>query len=135
MNGRDAPWQSVFDFPEDSSSKVDIVFHQPHAAVFGPALPVIVANHVLIIGIRVLSEVSLNEFPGLVTGEFEENVEMVDISEIDPDGVFGLQFNGLEDHELILVERRPSHFVGSVESDDEDVDDHGIELEDEGSEL
>lgn len=135
MNSSDASWQSVFDLPEDSSPKVDVVLHQPHPTIFGPAFPVVVANHVLIVGIRVFCEVSLDEFPSFVTGEFEENVEMVDISEIDPDGMFGFQFNGLEDHELVLIERRPSHFIRPVDSDDEDVDDHGIELEDEGSEL
>jgi hypothetical protein len=49
--------------------------------------------------------------------------------------VFCVEFDWLVDHELVLVERRASDFASSVQSHDEDVDDQGVELVDEGREL
>jgi hypothetical protein len=38
----------------DNDSQVDVVLHQSHPGVSGPALLVVVAHNVLIVGVRVL---------------------------------------------------------------------------------
>lgn len=48
------------------------MFHQPHAGVTWPALLVVVAHNVLIVGVRVLGEVPLNQISGLVSREPEK---------------------------------------------------------------
>lgn len=53
--------------------QVDVMFHQPHAGVTWPALLVIVTHNVLIVGVRVLREVPLNQISGLVSREPEEH--------------------------------------------------------------
>lgn len=45
------------------------MFHQPHAGVAWPALLVVVTHNVLIVGVRVLGEVPLNQISGLVSRE------------------------------------------------------------------
>lgn len=60
---------------------------------------------------------------------------MVDVPQVNSDGVFSLKLDGLVDHELIFLEGRACDLVGSVEAHDENVDDHSVELEDEGGEL
>lgn len=52
--------------------QVDVVFHQPHPGVTWPALLVVVAHNVLIVGVRVLREVPLNQISGLVSREPEK---------------------------------------------------------------
>ena len=45
------------------------MLHQPHAGVARPALLVVVAHDVLVVGIRVLGQVSLNQVPSFVCRE------------------------------------------------------------------
>lgn len=49
------------------------MFHQPHASITWPALLVVVTHNVLIVGVRVLREVPLNQISGLVSREPEEH--------------------------------------------------------------
>lgn len=60
VDGGDAPRQSVLDLPKHRAAQIYVVLHQPHAAVFGPAFPVVVPHHVLVVWIRVFSQISLN---------------------------------------------------------------------------
>ena len=60
---------------------------------------------------------------------------MVNIAKIDSDGMFGLKLDGLVDHELVLVKGRTSNLVGSIEANNEKINDESIELEDKRSEL
>lgn len=60
MNRSDTARKSVFNFPEDCSSEIDIMFHESHSAIFGPTFFIIVTNNILVVRIRVLSEESLN---------------------------------------------------------------------------
>jgi hypothetical protein len=60
VNGGDTSRQSVLYLPEDTSSQVDVVFHESHSAVLWPTFPVVVAHNVLIVGVRVLGQISLN---------------------------------------------------------------------------
>ena len=50
-------------------SQVDVMLHQSHAGVTGPAFLVVVAHDVLVVGVRVLCQVSLDQISGLVCGE------------------------------------------------------------------
>ena len=65
LNCGDGTRETVFDIPEDSSAEVNIMFHQPHACITRPAFFVVVANYVLIVGIRVLGEVALDQITSL----------------------------------------------------------------------
>lgn len=42
------------------------MLHQPHPSISGPALLIVVAYDVLIVGIRVFSKVALDQIPGLI---------------------------------------------------------------------
>ena len=61
----------VFDVPKHSSAKVDVVFHEPHAGISWPTLLVAIADNVLIVGVGVLCEVSLDEISSLLCSEPE----------------------------------------------------------------
>ena len=45
------------------------MFHESHASISRPALLVVVADDVLVVGVRVLREVPLNELPSLLSRE------------------------------------------------------------------
>lgn len=61
--------------------------HEAHALVAGPALPVVVPHHVLVVGVRVLREVPLDQVPGLLGVEAEEHVDLVHVPRVQPDRV------------------------------------------------
>jgi len=111
------------------------MFHQPHSTVFRPALSIVISNNILVIWIRILSQIPLNQLSCLVFGEFEEYVEMIYISKIYSDGMLGLKLNGFVYHKLVLVISRSSYFVRSVQTHDQNIDYQTIELEDKWGEL
>lgn len=45
------------------------MLHQSHPGISGPTLLIVVTDNVLIVGIRVLSEIALNEVPSLISRE------------------------------------------------------------------
>lgn len=57
----DRSGQAVLYVPEHSTAKINIVLHEPHASIPWPAFPVVVAHNVLIIWIRVLCQITLNQ--------------------------------------------------------------------------
>mmetsp|Transcript_15168 Transcript_15168/g.27300 ORF Transcript_15168/g.27300 Transcript_15168/m.27300 type:complete len:258 (+) Transcript_15168:3164-3937(+) len=65
-NGGDGPRQAVFYVPEDTSPEVDVVFHKPHPTVSRPALLVLVAHDVLVVGVGVLSQIPLDQLLGIL---------------------------------------------------------------------
>ena len=50
-------------------AQVDVMFHESHASISGPAFLVVVAHNVLIVGVRVLCEVALDQLPRLLCCE------------------------------------------------------------------
>lgn len=60
------------DFVLNANLQVDVMFHQPHTGITWPTLLVVVTHNVLIVGVRVLREVPLNQISGLVSREPEE---------------------------------------------------------------
>ena len=63
------------------------MFHQPHPGITRPTLLVVVADDVLVVRVRVLGQVPLDEVPGLLGAESEEHVDAVDVSRVESDGV------------------------------------------------
>ena len=45
------------------------MLHEAHAGVSGPALLIIVANDIFVIGVRVLCQVTLDQVPSLICCE------------------------------------------------------------------
>ncbi len=70
------PGESVLHVPEDCSTQVDIVLHEPHASISGPALLVVVPHNVLVVGIGMLGEVALDEILGLLSCEAEHDMHL-----------------------------------------------------------
>lgn len=106
MDCSDATRQSVFDFPKDCPSKIDIMLHEPHPTVFGPAFFVIVTNDILIVWIGILSKESLNQFSRFISHKSKDDVNMVNVSHVHSDWMPGLNFDGLEKHEFVFIFRR-----------------------------
>ncbi len=90
MNGSHTSWKSVFYLPKHTSTQVDIMLHESHPAIFRPASSVVIANHVLVVWVGILSQVSLNELSCLIRCKFEQYIKVIDISQVNPDRVSGL---------------------------------------------
>ena len=73
---QDIPREPILHVPEDCSTQVDIMLHETHAGISWPALLVVVPHNVLVVGVRVLSEVSLDEVFGLLSSEAEHDVHL-----------------------------------------------------------
>jgi len=67
----------------------------------GPALLVVVAHDVLVVGVGVLGEVALDEILGLLCSEAEEHVHLVDVAREEADGVPSLGPSVPESQELV----------------------------------
>lgn len=73
---QDLPREPVLHVPEDCSTQVDIMLHETHAGISWPALLVVVPHNVLVVGVRVLGEVPLDEVFGLLSSEAEHDVHL-----------------------------------------------------------
>jgi hypothetical protein len=94
MYGRETPRQPILNLPERTPAQVHVMLHQPHPAVLRPALLVVVADDVLVVGVGVFGEVALDELTGFVLGEFEDDIQSVDVAHVDADRVLGLELEG-----------------------------------------
>jgi hypothetical protein len=56
------------------NSQIDVVLHQTHSGVARPALLVVVANDVLVVGIGMLSQISLDQVTSFISSESMEKV-------------------------------------------------------------
>lgn len=52
--------------------QVNIMLHQPHPSIPGPALLIVVAYDVLVVGIGVLRKIALDQIPGLISRKPEK---------------------------------------------------------------
>ena len=57
LDGGDGVSEAVLDVPEHGRAQVKVMLHKPHASISWPALLVVVAHNVLIVGVRVLRQV------------------------------------------------------------------------------
>lgn len=129
------PQEPVLDVPEDGAAEVDVVLHEAHAGVAGPALLVVVADDVLVVGVRVLGEVALDELLGLVVREAEAHVDPVDVARVEADRVAGLLLDGAEGEEVVGHLRRAGDLRRAGEAEHEEVEHEAVVLEDERREL
>jgi hypothetical protein len=79
------------------------MFHESHSAILGPALFVVVAHDVLVVGVRVLSQVALDEFPSLLLGELEHHEDFVDVPAVKPEWMTYLLLDGRESHKFMRI--------------------------------
>lgn len=70
------PWEPVLHVPEDCSAQVDIMLHKTHASISRPTLLVVVPHNVLIVGVRVLCEVPLDDVLCFLCCETEQHVHL-----------------------------------------------------------
>ena len=68
--------QAVLDVPEHSTAKINVMLHEPHASIPGPAFPVVVAHNVLIIWIRVLCQITLNQITCFISCKPEKKKQL-----------------------------------------------------------
>lgn len=104
------------------------MFHQPHPTVFGPTFFVIVADNILVVWVRVLGEITLDELSCLVGGKFEQNIQMIHIPEINSNRMFSLKLNTLKQHKLILIKSRPSNLIRPIQPNNQQINNQPIEL-------
>mmetsp|Transcript_8730 Transcript_8730/g.18587 ORF Transcript_8730/g.18587 Transcript_8730/m.18587 type:complete len:747 (-) Transcript_8730:2392-4632(-) len=135
LKGGQAAGQAVFHVPEHGAAQVHVVLHQPHARVTGPALAVVVADDVLVVGVRVLGEVALDQVLGLLGSEAEEDVDLVDVARVEADGVPRLSAHVPEGQELVGHLGRARHFTGPCEAQQQQVQDQTVVLRDEAGKL
>ena len=111
------------------------MLHAPHSAIAGPAHLVGVADDILVVGIRILREEPLDQILGVLLAKAEDHDEAVQVPAVQADGVPELRVHILEGQELVGQLRRPGDLRGPGQTQHQQVQDHAVVLEDEGSEL
>lgn len=96
---------------------------QTHATIPRPATLVVVADDIVICRIWVRTEVTLDEIAGLLRSEAEENVDPVDVSGIQPNGVPCLGSGVAILQEVVGHLRWTCHLACTLQPEDEDVED------------
>jgi len=89
------------------------VLDQPHPTVSRPALLVVVTDQVLVVRIGVRREVSLNEVSRFVGGEAKHDVDSVDVTRVESDGVTSFGSSIAELKEVVGHLRRSRHLTRS----------------------
>jgi hypothetical protein len=111
------------------------VAHETHARVAWPALLVPVANDILEVWIRLLSEETLNQITRVVRAEAEEDPDSVNVACVQTDWVLGLCGTITELQEVVGALRWSSHFARALQAQKKQIDDQTIVLEDERGKL
>lgn len=135
VDGRERHRQRVLDIPEDSPTEVDVVLDESHSAVSRPAPLRVEPDNILVVGVRVGREIPLDEVSRLVRLEAEEDVNPVDVSGVESDRVPRLGRRVPELEEVVGHLRGSSHLARPLQSEDEQVEDESVVLEDERREL
>lgn len=108
---------------------------QSHSAISRPTLLVVVADQVLVVGIRVGREVTLNQITRFFCGKAEHDVDPVDVARVETDRVARFSGSVSELEEIVRHLRRSSHFTSSRKTENEEIENETIVLEDERGEL
>ena len=111
------------------------MLHQAHARVARPALAVVVAHHVLVVGVGVLGEVALDQVLALVRREAQQDVQAVDVPAVDADRVAHLGGLVAEGEEVVGHLRAAGDLAGAREAEHEEVEHEAVVLHHEGGEL
>jgi len=75
------------DIPEDRSSEVDIVLDETHATIPRPTALIVVSDDIAIHLVGVSAQVALDEVPCLISREAEENVQAINITGVQAEGI------------------------------------------------
>ncbi len=59
LDGCDGARETILDIPEHSSTQIDVMLHESHPSIAWPALLVVVADNVLVVGVRMFSQVAV----------------------------------------------------------------------------
>mmetsp|Transcript_15271 Transcript_15271/g.46146 ORF Transcript_15271/g.46146 Transcript_15271/m.46146 type:complete len:374 (-) Transcript_15271:3477-4598(-) len=113
VHGGHAAGQPVLQVPEHRPPQVHVVLHETHACITRPALAVVVPHNVLIVGIRVLCQVPLDEILAVVRIEAQQHVDLVDVAGVEANGMPRLRARVPEAQELVRHLRRPSDLTGT----------------------
>ena len=124
------------------------MFHESHASISRPALLVVVANNILVVGVRMFGEVPLNELPSLLSCEPanrhresrcqggwqgtvspEEDVHTVHVARVQSYGVAGLGVHVLVGEEVVGHLRRSRHLAGSLETQHQEIQHQSVVLD------
>lgn len=114
---------------------MDIVPHQTHARVSGPALLALVTNNIFEVGVRLLGEEPLDEIPRFLSCEPKEHPDLVDVPGIQTDRMLGLGLLVPELEEVIWRRRRTGYLTGTLRPEQKEIQDETIVLEYEGRKL
>ena len=121
LDGRYRTRETILDVPEDGAAQVDVVFHQTHAGITRPAFLVVVADDVLVVGIRMLRQVALDEVARFFGSEAEVDVDTVDVARVQADGMGDFRRHVLENQEIVGHLRRSGHFRGALQTQHQQV--------------
>mmetsp|Transcript_46 Transcript_46/g.74 ORF Transcript_46/g.74 Transcript_46/m.74 type:complete len:259 (-) Transcript_46:3765-4541(-) len=127
--------KAILDIPENSPSEINIPLQQPHAAIPRPASLVTIPHGILIVWIRVLNKVTLNQVFGLLAIEFEQHVNLVHVTSVKTNGMADFCFHISKSQVFIRTLRCAGQFTCTSESKDEQVKNEPIILHNERREL
>mmetsp|Transcript_4453 Transcript_4453/g.3945 ORF Transcript_4453/g.3945 Transcript_4453/m.3945 type:complete len:530 (-) Transcript_4453:1161-2750(-) len=106
LDRSDGARQLVLDVPKDGAAQVHVVLHEAHASIARPALLVVVANHILVVGVGVLAEEALDEIFLLLMREFEHNVHTLNVSAVEPDRMLDLSRDRIKAQKVVRLHWR-----------------------------
>lgn len=72
------------------------MLHKSHSAVSRPTLLVVVANCVLVVRVRVLAQISLDELPRFLLGESINHIDLINVSCKEPNRMSLFDLSGFE---------------------------------------
>ena len=135
LEGGQRPRQATLHVPEHGTAQVHVVLHQSHARVTRPALLVVVAHDVLVVGVRVLRQEALNQVLRLLRREPEYDVHLVHIARVQPDRVPRLRLRVVEGQILVRQCRRTCQLRRARHAQQQQIQNQPVVLEDEAGEL
>jgi hypothetical protein len=125
----------LFDIPEYRTSKVNVVLDQPHTTIAWPATLVVVANDVVVRRVGICAEVTLDKVSSFLSSEAEENMNAIDVSRVQANGMASLGRNVSVLEEVVGHLGRTSHLTRALQAKNEDIQDQTVVLKNESGEL
>ena len=135
LERRDRARQRVLELPEDGAAEVDVVLHEAHARVARPALFVVVADDVLVVGVGVLGEVALDQLLGLLGREAVQHKDAVDVARVESYRMAHLGGERAEREKVVRQIRRAGDLGGARQAQQQNVEHQAVVLHDERREL
>lgn len=132
LDGGEGPRQTLLDVPEYGPAEIDIVLDEAHPAVARPAALVVVPDDIVVRRIGVRREVTLDEVASFVRSEPEQDVQTIDVSRVETNGMPCLSGRITVLQEVVGLLRRSGHLARSLQAEDEKIEDETVVLEDEG---